>query len=145
MAHELVIWWLAWWGGATLLTLGWIVLNARRRKRLAHAGQDELAVVGLPTWRDDLIWGSLVVLGGGFGLAVNLFLLKDGHTARGVLSSSIFGLMMLLGLLMLLKNGLAPNDVLRLDVQEAPDTPASEAASAEALERLHYQNAQSDI
>ncbi len=145
MAHELVILWLAWWGGATLLTLGWIVLNARHRRRITHAGKDELALIGLPTWRDDLLWGALVVVGGGIGLGVNLFLLKDGHTARGILSSSIFGLIMLLGLLMLLKNGLAPTDVLRLDVQEPLDTPLSGASDGEPLERLNYQNAPSDI
>src|SRR6185437_12704047 len=145
MAHEVILLWLAWWGGATLLTLGWIILNARRRRRLTHAGKDELALIGLPTWRDDLLWGALVMVGGGIGLGVNLFLLKDGHTALGILSSSIFGLMMLLGLLMLLKNGLAPTDVLRLDVQEPPGTSLPEGASEQPLERLNYQNAPSDI
>ncbi|HLW00676.1 MAG TPA: hypothetical protein VKT82_18610 [Ktedonobacterales bacterium] len=145
MAHEVLILWLAWWGGATLLTLGWIVLNARRRRRISHAGDDELALIGLPTWRDDLLWGALVVVGGGVGLAVNLFLLKDGHTARGILASSIFGLIMLLGVLMVLKNGLAPTDVLRLDAQEPPDALSPDATDSELLERLKYQNARSDI
>ena len=145
MAHEVILLWLAWWGGATLLTLGWIILNARHRRRLTQSGKDDLALVGLPTWRDDLLWGALVMVGGGIGLGVNLFLLKDGHTARGILASSIFGLIMLLGLLMLLKNGLAPNDVLRLDAQEPPDSPLSDALSEPPLERLDYQNAPSDI
>lgn len=142
MAYAVMIWWVAWCGGAVVFSLGLIVLNARRRRRISRAGKDDLALIGLPTLRDDLIWGALVVGGSIVGLGVNLFLLKDGHTARGILSSSIFGLIMLLGLLMLLKNGVAPNDVLRLDVQELPAAPASDG---EPLEQLQYRNAQSDI
>ncbi len=144
MGHELTVLWLAWWVGAALLTLALIVLNAQRRRRITHADK-ELPSVALPTWREDALWGVLVVVGGGVGLAVNLFLLQDGHTARGILASAIFGLIMLLGLLMLLKNGLAPTDVLRLDVQERPETPPREAADGESPERLHYRSAPSDV
>jgi hypothetical protein len=52
---------------------------------------------------------------------------------------------MLLGLLMVLKNGLAPTDVLRLDVQESPETSVPDAPVPEPLERLNYRNARSDV
>ena len=144
MGHELAILWGAWWAGATLLSLGLIVLSMQRRRRISRAG-DEAAQAALPTWRDDLLWGALTVLGGGFGLGVILLLLKDGHTARGLLASAIFGMIMLLGLLMLLKNGLAPNDVLRLEAEEPTKTPSLEAPDGEGVERLKYHKARSDF
>jgi hypothetical protein len=144
MAQQLMIWWVAWWVGATLLALGLIVLGVRRRRRIARTG-DELTVMGLPTWRDDLLWGGLTALGGGACLGVLLLLLREGHTARGFLVSAVFGLLMLLGLLKLLKNGLAPTDVLRLDVQEPTEPPTLDSSSGEPLERLNYREAPSDF
>ncbi len=144
MANQLMILWVAWWAGATLLTLGLIVLNARRRKRIIRSG-DEATRMALPTWRDDLLWGALAVVGGGVGTGVLLLLLRDGHTARGVLASAIFGMIMLLGLLMLLKNGLAPTDVVRLEAQEPLGTPAHDTAEAEPVEWLHYRKAPTDF
>lgn len=144
MADQLKIWWVAWWVVAALLTLGFIVLSVQRRRRIRRSGDEAMRAV-LPTWRDDLLWGALTVLGGGVGLGMLLFLLKDGHTARGILASAVFGLVMLLGLLMLLKNGLAPTDVLRLDVDEPLGTPGLEPPEGEAQDRLNYGNARSDL
>jgi hypothetical protein len=140
MGNELMTLWVAWWVGATLLTLGLIVFNVRRRRRIARSGTEE-SLRTLPTWREDALWGALAVVGGGVGLAVLLLLLRDGHTARGFLAAAIIGLIMLLGLLMLLKNGVAPNDVLRLD----QDPLASAASDASESERLHYRNARTDF
>lgn len=137
MGYQLTVWWVIWWAGAALLILGWVVLNARRRRRLARSG-DEATQAALPTWRDDLAWGALTVLGGGAGLGVILFLLKDGHTARGLLAAAIFGLIMLLGLLMVLKNGLAPTDVLRLDVVGSAETPPFDAPETTDVEGPVY-------
>ncbi len=131
MAYQLTILWLAWWAGAALITLGLVILNARRR-RSAQTG-DEKAQAALPTLRDDLTWGALILLGGGIGLGVILWLLKDGHTSRGLLAAAIFGPIMLLGLLMLLKNGLAPTDVLRLEAEEASETASLGAPEEEGL------------
>lgn len=139
MANLLASMWVAWCAGALLLALGLIVLNARRRRRISRSG-DEATRDALPTWREDLFWGGLILMGSILGTAVNLFLLKDGHTARALLVSAIFGMMMLLGVLMLLKNGLAPTDVLRLDVQESAETPAPQG---EGRDRLPYRGARS--
>ena len=139
MANQLMILWVAWCAGAVLLTLGLIALNARRRQRISRSGDEETRMA-LPTWRDDLLWGALVLVGGGIGTGVLLLLLRDGHTARGILVSAIFGMIMLLGLLMQLKNGLAPTDVVRLEPQEPLD-----AAEAKPAEWLHYRKAPSDF
>ncbi len=140
MGNELMTLWVVWWVGATLLTLGLIVFNVRRRRRIARSGSEESRRT-LPTWREDALWGALTVVGGGVGLGVLLLLLRDGHTARGFLAAAIIGLIMLLGLLMLLKNGVAPNDVLRLD----QDPLASSASDASDSEMLHYRKARSDF
>ncbi len=140
MGNELMTLWVAWWVGAALLTLGLFGFNVRRRRRLARSGAEE-SLLSFPTWREDALWGAVPVVGGGVGLGVLLLLLRDGHTARGFLAAAIIGLIMLLGLLMLLKNGIAPNDVLRLD----QDPLASAAPDAAEGERLHYRNARSDF
>lgn len=104
-----------------LLTLGLVLLNVFRRRRIARAADEGERII-LPTLREDLLWGALVVAAGGAGLGVILWLLMGAHTARSLLVAAICGLMMLLGLVMLLKNGLAPTDVLRLE----DAAPASE-------------------
>ena len=60
-----------------------------------------------------------------------------------VLASS--AVVLLLGLLMLLKNGLAPTDVVRLDVQEPGSSSAFDLPDGEGMERLKYCKAPSDL
>ncbi len=141
MAYQLTILWVVWSVGAVFITVGLIVLNIYRRRRMARAG-DETPQSALPTLRDDLAWGALVLLAGGVGLGINLWLLRDGHTARVFLVSAVFGLVMLLGLLMLLKNGLAPTDVLRLDAEEATGTAPLDAPEGDGVEREAYPKAE---
>ncbi len=130
MKQQLPIWWTVWWAGAVLLALGLIALNVVRRRRLAR-GADTSTQAALPTLREDVLWGGLALLGGGAGLCVILWLLIGAHTARALLAAAIFGLLMLLGLVMLLKNGLAPNDVLQLDDAEPGEDMAAEAEPQE--------------
>lgn len=137
MSHLITVCWIAWCACAALLAAGLVVLSMVRRRHLARTG-DEATRAVLPTWRDDLAWGGLVLLGGGVGLGVILGLLVDGHTARGILAAAVFGLVMLLGLAMLLKNGLAPTDVLRLDVEDSVNSPAPEVPEGEAVEAPTY-------
>ncbi len=127
----LPIWWAAWWIGATLLAPGVIALNVLRRRRMALA-EDEAMRAALPTVREDVLWGLLVLMGGGAGMGLVFWLLASWHTARALLAAAIFGLIMLLGLVMLLKNGLAPTDVLLLDETE-PEAAGSFAPSPEEM------------
>jgi len=126
MKQQLPIWWAAWWLGTILLALGLVAMNVARRRRLARSA-DVSMQAALPTLREDVLWGALVLLGGGGGLGIILWLLLGAHTARSLLAAIVFGLMMLLGLAMLLKNGLAPTDVLQLDGEP------EEATAAESL------------
>lgn len=130
LRSELPIWWSVWWVGATLLVLCLIALNTRRR-RSATLTEDAATRAALPTLREDALWGALVFVGGGTGVAVIFWLVTNWHTARALVAGAIFGLLMLLGLVMLLKNGLAPNDILRLD--EEPETAEAAASSPEEL------------
>jgi hypothetical protein len=116
MRYELPIWWLLWWFGATMLSLVFLLLNARRRRSLTS--NPEAVGVSLPTVREDLLWAGLVILGGAGGIGIILLFLAGAHTARALMVAAIFGMVMLLGLVMLLKNGLAPTDSIRLDASE---------------------------
>ena len=124
MGHYLVMLWIAWWVGATLLALGLLLLNVFRRRRVARK-MDEVERSALPTLREELAWVVLVVVPGAVCLGIMLLLLPAGHTARSLLVVAVLGLFMLLGLAMLIKNGLAPTDMIRL----YPETPDSAAAS----------------
>jgi hypothetical protein len=118
-----------------LLTLGLILLNVVRRRRLARAGE-ESEPASLPSLREDVLWGVLVLLGGGVGMGVILGLLEGFHTARALLAAVVLGFVMLFGLAMLLRNGLAPTDVLHLDAS-APET--ADAAEESVLEDMAYE------
>ncbi len=135
MKYHLPIWWTVWWIGAMLLTLGLILLNVVRRQRLARAGEKP-EPASLPSLREDLLWGMLVLLGGAVGMGVILWLLEGFHTARALLAAVVLGFVMLFGVAMLLRNGLAPTDVLPLD---APASETAEAADESALEEIAYE------
>ena len=140
LRSELPIWWAAGLAGATLLVLCLIALNARRRRGMLP--EDEATRAALPTLREDVLWGALVLVSGGAGLPVIFWLVANWHTARALLAGAIFGCLMVLGLVMLLKNGLAPTDILRLDeaepeAAEAPASSPDELAPEEARWRIH--------
>lgn len=117
MRYQLPIWWMIWWFGATIVSLAFLVLNARRRRSLAYS--PETVGMTLPTLREDLLWAGLVILGGAGGIGIIYLFLAGAHTARALMAAAIFAMVMLLGLAMLLKNGLAPTDSIRLNVDEA--------------------------
>jgi hypothetical protein len=116
MRTQLPIWWTCWWLGGTALTLIFLLVNVYRRRRLAN--EPEAIGLALPTLRENLLWAALVVLGGAGGMAIILPLLPGAHTARALTVAVIFGLGMLLGLVMLIKNVLAPTDAIRLDASQ---------------------------
>lgn len=139
MGYYLAIWWTAWWIGATLLSLGLLLLNVLRRQRFARK-MDEVERSALPTLREEVLWAVLVLVPGAVCLGIMLLLLPAGHTARSLLVGVVLGLFMLLGLAMLIKNGLAPTDTIRL----YPAMPDSAAASEpeQAAERQEIEFAQ---
>lgn len=138
MGHYLVILWIAWWIGAALLAFGLLLLNAIRRRRVARK-MDEIERSALPTLREELTWAALVVVPGALCLGVMFLLLPAGHTARLLLVEVVLGLFMLLGLAMLIKNGLAPTDRIRL-YPEAPDSAAaSEPEQARELQEIEFE------
>jgi hypothetical protein len=107
---------MVWWFGATILSLAFLMINARRRRSLTYS--PEAVGMTLPTLREDLLWAGLVILGGAGGIGIILLLLTGAHTARALMVAAIGGMVMLLGLVMLLKNGLAPTDAIRLNTDE---------------------------
>ncbi len=117
MRYQLPMWWMLWWFAATVLALVLLLLNVRRRRSLANS--PETVGLALPTMREDLLWSALVVFGGSLGIGIILIFLGGAHTARALMVAAIFAMVMLLGLVMLLKNGLAPTDAIRLDANEA--------------------------
>ena len=129
MVHLLPIWWVAWWLGATLLALALILLNLRRRRPLALASR-RMAII-LPTLREDLAWGALVVGVGAVTQGLVLWLMNGGHTARALLVVAFCGLLMLLGLVMLLRNGLAPTDTIWRDPGEIEEAEKGELSFEE--------------
>lgn len=117
MRYQLPTWWMLWWFAATILSLVLLLVNARRRRSLAH--NPETVGLALPTLREDLLWSGLVLFGGALGMGTIVLFLGGAHTARALMAAAIFAMVMLLGLVMLLKNGLAPTDAIRLDANEA--------------------------
>lgn len=137
MGYYLAIWWSIWWAGATLLALGLMLLNAFRRRRLALK-LDEIERAALPTLREEILWAALVLFPGGVCLGIMFLLLPAGHTARSLLMAVVVGLFMLLGLAMLLKNGLAPTDTIHLH-PATPDPAASESEQAGKLQEIEFE------
>ena len=138
MRLYLVILWTAWWIGATLLALGLLLLNIFRRRRVARK-MDEIERSALPTLREELLWAALVLAPGAVCLGIMLLLLPAGHTARSLLVAAVLGLFMLLGLAMLIRNGLAPTDTIRL-YPETPDTAAaSESEDVGQLQEIEFE------
>jgi len=134
MRNHLLIWWTVWWAGAALLVLGLVLFNNIRRRHLARAGE-KAAAPSLPSLREDVLWGVVVLIGGAVGMGVILWLLAGLHTARALVVAVFLGFVMLLGVAMLLRNGLAPTDVLHLDT---PAPEAADAAEEQALEEIAY-------
>lgn len=137
MGFYLTIGWSIWWIGATLLAVGLILLNFFRRRRLALK-LDEIERAALPKLREEILWAALVLFPGGICLGMMFLLLPAGHTARSLLMALVVGLFMLLGLAMLLKNGLAPTDTIRLH-PEMPDSAASEPDQAEKFQEMEFE------
>lgn len=138
MGHTLLILWIAWWIGATLLSLGLLLLNSFRLRRVARQ-MDEVERLALPTLREELLWAVLVIAPGAVCLGSILFLLPAGHTARALLVEAVFGLIMLLGLAMLIKNGLAPTDSIRLYPATPDTTAAPEPEDTILAEEVEYE------
>lgn len=137
MGYYLTIWWSIWWIGATLLAVGLIQLNVFRRRRLALK-LDEFERAALPKLREEILWAALVFFPGGICLGIMFLLLPAGHTARSLLLALVVGLFMLLGLAMLLKNGLAPTDTIGLHLA-TPDSAASEPEQAEKFQEIEFE------
>jgi hypothetical protein len=116
MRYQLPIWWMIWWFAATILALVFLAVNVQRRHSLTNS--PEAAGLVLPGLREDLLWAGLVIFGGAGGIGIILLFLIGAHTARALMVAAIFSMVMLLGLVMLLKNGLAPTDSIRLDAKE---------------------------
>ena len=137
MSYYLTLWWSIWWIGAALLALGLILLNGFRRRRLALK-LDEIERAALPTLREELLWAALVLFPGGLCLGIMFLLLPAGHTARSLLMALVVGLFMLLGLAMLVKNGLAPTDTIRLH-PATPDSAAAEPDQAGKFQEIEFE------
>lgn len=138
MRQNLLILWIAWWIGATLLSLGLLLLNSFRLRRVARR-MDEVERLSLPTLREELLWAALVIVPGAVCMGSILVLLPAGHTARALLVEAIFGLVMLLGLAMLIKNGLAPTDSIGLYPATPDSAPASEPEDTILAEEVEYE------
>src|SRR5262249_15468962 len=87
---HLPIWWTLWWAAAGALALALIGANLWRRRTLAHTGNSP--EVALPTLREDLLWATLVLVGGAVGLGATLWLVSGYHTARALFVAAFVAL-----------------------------------------------------